>query len=250
SVVFTEFLHVILGIYLWEWVSTLDFDIAFLQGKKMFKWPLIFYFWGRYAMLGGLIGFIIAIDSTRTYIHCQQLYTVLQVLGNSALGVASINLAIRTMVIWSYNRSVVVGLVALSCGHFAIIIRSMFNVSAEWIQGSGCATTRIESVIFAAMYIYTMCFDFIVMSLTAYKLIFAEGASFRRSSAIMKLLFRDGLVYFVIAFGGNFVAVIFSVLNLNTVMALIADIPATTFATIAACRVVRRLNNYVGGVGL
>ncbi|KAF8868965.1 hypothetical protein CPB85DRAFT_1447508 [Mucidula mucida] len=36
----------------------------------------------------------------------------------------------------------------------------------------------------------------------------------------------------------------FSVLNLNAVMSIVADVPATTFATIFSCRVVRRLYQF------
>ncbi|KAL0571958.1 hypothetical protein V5O48_010010 [Marasmius crinis-equi] len=135
-------------------------------------------------------------------------------------------------------------------GQFGVIIRSMFNVKAVFVPNAGCATASIESHIFAAMYSYTMGVDFIVMILTAYRTFLNRKYS---ESGLVKLLFRDGLAYFAVAFVMNLIAVVFSLLNLNPVMALIAEyglsspnlVPATTFATIAACRVVRRLNTYM-----
>ncbi|KAL0066711.1 hypothetical protein AAF712_006316 [Marasmius tenuissimus] len=147
------------------------------------------------------------------------------------------------MAVWA-NTYISIGLVVIILGQFGIIIRSMFNVKAAYIDGAGCATTSIESEIFAAMYIYTMGVDFIVLVLTAYKTYINRKIA---RSGLVTLLFKDGLAYFAIAFLMNLIAVIFSLLDLNPVMALIADIPATTFATIAACRVVRRLNTYVTG---
>lgn len=41
--------------YSWEIISTFDFELDFIYGRKKFKWPLIVYFVSRYAMLGYLI---------------------------------------------------------------------------------------------------------------------------------------------------------------------------------------------------
>ncbi|KAJ7573485.1 hypothetical protein C8J56DRAFT_510385 [Mycena floridula] len=239
---FNKFIHSLFGILAWEWLITLDFDLAFVLGKRNFRWPMLFYFYGRYAMLGGLIGFVFILD-VKHEINCQAAYITLQVLGNTALGVASVNLSIRTIAVWGHNRYVIATLVTLILGHFGIILRSIFNAKSTWVEGAGCVTSSTEGTIFAAMYIYAMVLDFIILALTAYKLGYQDRK--RHRTALSSLLFRDGLFYFVIAFLANLVAAVFSLMNLNPVMALIADVPATTFATIVSGRVVRRLNNYV-----
>lgn len=48
----------------------------------------------------------------------------------------------------------------------------------------------------AATFIYSMVFDFIVMSLTAIKLV--EPGSGSRSR-LVALIFKDGLIYFIVA---------------------------------------------------
>ncbi|KAL0057826.1 hypothetical protein AAF712_015526, partial [Marasmius tenuissimus] len=228
----------------WEWMVSLDFDWAFITGRKKFRWPLFFYFYGRYAMLIGLIGFVVALD-IRHPINCQALYQALLILGNSALGVASVNLAIRTMAVWGNNKMVIAGLSILLAGQFAIIIRSMTNTKGAYVEGTGCVTVSVESRVFAAMYIVTVVVDFVILVLTAYKTYINYRDS--RRSGLIRLIFQDGLAYFAVAFLGNLIAVIFSILALNPVMSLIADVPATTFATMAAGRVVRRLNTYLTG---
>ncbi|KAL0567060.1 hypothetical protein V5O48_014933 [Marasmius crinis-equi] len=176
----------------------------FLLGREKFRWPLVFYFYGRYAMLIGLIGFVVALD-VREPTDCQALYQVLQVLGNSALGVASINLALRTVAVWTGNRYIIVGLAIIIMGQFAIIIRSMFNTKSLFAPGSGCVTVSIESHIFAAMYTYTMGVDLIVLLLTAYKIL----VNLRNSqSGLVKLLLKGGIAYFAVAFIGNLAAVV------------------------------------------
>jgi len=86
-----------------------------------------------------------------------------------------------------------------------------------------------------------MVFDFIVMSLTAVKL--SQPSSGSRSK-LVELIFKDGLIYFMVAFLSNVVATTFMLLDLNPVMSIIANVPAAIVSTIVACRIVRRLSNY------
>ncbi|KAJ8089624.1 hypothetical protein PM082_014882 [Marasmius tenuissimus] len=88
-----------------------------------------------------------------------------------------------------------------------------------------------------------MVLDFVILLLTAYKT-YVEYRNMYHMGLI-KLIFEDGLAYFAVVFLANLVAVIFSLLRLNPIMAMIADGPASTIATIGACRLVRRLNCYV-----
>ncbi|KAK0480509.1 hypothetical protein EDD18DRAFT_1205509 [Armillaria luteobubalina] len=241
---FNKSIHCLIGLYLWEFVNTLDFDWAVISGEQKFRWPLFFYFYARYGMLGVLICFAVALNVTKTDIHCQGLFLFIQIVGNTCLGVASINLSIRTIAVWGQSIYVIVSLVALICGQFGIILKSVTNVHASFIYGAGCSIDSTESSLFAAMYLYTMGTDFIVMCLMVYKLWYKRRHQQR--SRIMKLMFVDGLAYFALAFVVNLLAAIFSLLDLNDVMSVIADGPASILATVASCRVVRRLYRFRG----
>jgi len=235
---FTKFMHALLGLYIWEWVVSLDFDLAFLIGKRKFRWPMIFYFIGRYSLLAALVGIAIALNVTQE-VDCQALYTFNQCMGNFAIGMASINLSIRTMAIWSQKWYIIWPLVGIILGHWSLLLHGVL-LKAAWIEGQGCVITSTDSKLLSATFIYSMIFDFIVMCLTAWKLAFPEGGR----SKLVEMIFSDGLVYFLIAFLSNTIAVIFLSLNLNAVLSVIADVPAATASTIVACRVVRRLSNY------
>ncbi|KAG6901983.1 hypothetical protein C0995_005942 [Termitomyces sp. Mi166 len=113
-------------------------------------------------------------------------------------------------------------------------------LKASWIPGQGCVITSTDNKLLAITFIYSMVFDFAVLCLTAFKLLSGPG----KSSRLVSLIFRDGLIYFAIAFLANLIATIFMLLNLNPVMSIIANVPAAIASTIVACRVVRRLSNY------
>lgn len=85
-----------------------------------------------------------------------------------------------------------------------------------------------------------MVFDFVVLILTGYKLLYPAAGR----SKLVVLIFNDGLVFFAIAFLVNLIATIFMLLNLNPVMSIIANVPAAIASTIVAGRIVRRLNNF------
>ncbi|KIP12126.1 hypothetical protein PHLGIDRAFT_98489 [Phlebiopsis gigantea 11061_1 CR5-6] len=235
---FAKFMHALAGLYFWEFATSLDFDWAFITGKKKLHWPLIFYFLDRYLLFFAMIGILIALDVT-TEVNCQVLYTFNQLVGDAAVGLASINLAIRTMALWSEKMFIVIPLVIIILGHWSLILQGVL-LKAEWEPGTGCVITKTNTTILAATFIYSMCFDLVVLVLSAIKLAFGEG----QRSQLMDMLFRDGLVYFMIAFIANLLATIFMLLNLSSIMSVIFNVPAAVASTIVACRAVRRLNRW------
>jgi len=238
ALAFDRLIHALLGLYIWEWVVSLDFDWHYITGKKAYRWPMTFYFLNRYCLLAALIGIAVALNVT-VEVNCQALYTFNQCLGNSAIGLASINLSLRTMAVWSRQWFIVVPLVLIILGHWSLLLHGVL-LKASWVDGEGCVITQTDSKLLAVTFIYSMVFDFVVLILTGYKLL--NPAAGR--SRLVELIFNDGLVYFAIAFLVNLIATIFMLLNLNPVMSIIANVPAAIASTIVAGRVVRRLNNF------
>ncbi|EKM58093.1 uncharacterized protein PHACADRAFT_252102 [Phanerochaete carnosa HHB-10118-sp] len=235
---FAKLMHALAGLYFWEVATSLSFDWQYITGKKRFHWPLIFYFLDRYLLVFAMIGILTALDVT-TEVNCQTLYTFNQLVGQATIGLASINLAIRTMALWSQNLYIVVPLVLVILGHWSLILQGVL-LKAVWMPGQGCLITHTNNTVLAATFIYSMCFDFIVLVLTAAKLAFPQG----QRSQLMKLLFKDGLIYFVIAFLSNLLATTFMLLNLSAVMSIVFNVPSAVASTIVACRAVRRLSEW------
>ncbi|KAI0346491.1 hypothetical protein BDW22DRAFT_764803 [Trametopsis cervina] len=236
---FAKLMHALAGVYFWEFATSLDFDWSYISGKRKFTWPMIFYFLDRYFLFFAMIGILMALDIT-TEINCQALYTFDQLAGDGAVGLASINLAIRTMALWSQSLYIVVPIVCIIIGHWVLILQGIL-LKAVYIPGTGCAIIETKTTILAATFIYSMCFDLIILILTSIKLAKPKGG---QRSQLMTMLFRDGLIYFLIAFMANLLATVFMVMNLNAVMSVIFNVPAAIASTIVACRAVRRLQTW------
>ncbi|KAK1215265.1 hypothetical protein PQX77_022132 [Marasmius sp. AFHP31] len=149
------------------------------------------------------------------------------------------------MAVWENDQVVVTGLVVLLLGQFALIMRYVpAGVEGTYVEDSGCVIVSVEqSDTVAVLYIVTMVVDFVILSLIAYKTYVEYRDIYHRG--LIKLIFEDGLAYFVVVFFSNISAVILSLLHLNPVMDLMAAGPPLIIATIGTCRLVRRLNCYV-----
>jgi len=237
--IFVKFNHALLGLYAWEWFISLPFDWDVLTGRKPFRWPLIFYFANRYLLLAAFAGIAVALDTTKE-INCQAIYTFNQFAGDAAVGLASINLSLRTLAIWSQNKYIKIMLILIILGHWALILQGVL-LKAHWDSTlNTCVLTVSNNRILAATFTYSMGFDLLVFVLNAYKL----GIKRKGSSKLSKMIFKDGLIYFFVAFFANLVATAFMFLNLNSIMVIIFNVPAAVASTIVATRAVRRLTNF------
>ena len=125
------------------------------------------------------------------------------------------------MAIWSQNRYIVGGLVLVILGHWSLIFQGLpfpcklnfhsnrlialfigIYVKSTWIPGMGCQFTETHNKILPAIFIYSMCFDFIVLLLNTYKLIgitSSPSRDLKGRGRLTHLIFTDGLIFFILA---------------------------------------------------
>ncbi|KAG7092883.1 hypothetical protein E1B28_009193 [Marasmius oreades] len=242
-VAFVYLIHSLLGVYAWECLLSLDFDFAFLTGRKPFRWPMIFYFANRYLLLCVLIGALVASDS-RSKINCQPLFVFIKLAGTAST-TAGVNLCLRTIAIYGHSKPITIFLVILILGHWTLTLMNV-QIKAVWNDKHDlCVVTAVKTDGLVASYIYSTCFNLIVFLLNAYKLYGHGGKQIRIvKSQLEKLIFSDGLAYFFVAFLANLTATFFLLLSPNPHMGNIFDIPAVVISTICATRAIRRLSNF------
>lgn len=221
-----------------EFLFSLNFEWSFITGEKRFNWPMVFYFFGRYFALTTLIALLISLD-VRKEVDCQALYTFLALGGVSCLGLASINLAIRTMIIWLMAPHIVIVLSLLILGQWSILLQGVV-LKARWVPGTGCVVTQTNTNDQFIAFIYTMVLDFIVFILTAWK---CTQPGYRQSR-LYKVLFEQGIFYFAFVSIVNIPSVVMLHMDANPVFNILNNTSVFTLSTIAACRAVRHLSNF------
>ncbi|KAK0242531.1 hypothetical protein EDD85DRAFT_293393 [Armillaria nabsnona] len=239
--VFQRLIFAIFGVCLWELFTTCGFEWSLITRRRQFRWPLvIFFFLSRYCILLAFIGLIISLSVT-TQINCNALYTFNGWAGNMTILCASTSLMLRTMALWERRKSVVIPLSLLCAAHWGLLYRTMFIVHAAWEETAGaCVVVQTSPGILNVTFFFTMGFDFVILCFTAVALISKHTAR----TDLWKLLFNDGLVYFVVTFSCNCIPAVLNILNLNTPMNVIATVPAALVSSIASGRAVMRLLDF------
>ena len=99
------------------------------------------------------------------------------------------------MAVWGQKWYIVGALVTISLGHWSLLLHGIL-LTAAWVPDQGCVITSTDSKILSVSFIYSMAFDFIVLMLTASKLIRPTGTT----SQLVHMVFADGLAYFIVAY--------------------------------------------------
>uniref|UniRef100_A0A0W0F8J3 Integral membrane protein n=1 Tax=Moniliophthora roreri TaxID=221103 RepID=A0A0W0F8J3_MONRR len=271
----------VLGVVMWELFITCDFEWSIITRRRPFRWPLVsrlpntlkcfadpvfqvFFFFSRYCIVMALTGLIVSVTVT-SELNCGALYTFISWAGNMTMLCASTSLMLRTIALWERKLIVVIPLGVLCIAFWTILYRTMFIVRAQWDDSiSACAVVQTNPSLLNVTFFFTMGFDFVILAYT----FVALTARHTARTDLWKLLFQDGLVYFVVTFSANCipavsfqypqfkhsnervsVPLIFSLLapkpDYDPKPSLrIATVPAAAVSSIASCRAVMRLLQY------
>lgn len=75
-----------------------------------------------------------------------------------------------------------------------------FQLNVDWQPGVGCFFIETNNKIVAAIFIYSMCFDLLILLLNTYKLLsFSSSFGMSGGNRVAQMMFTDGLIFFVIA---------------------------------------------------
>lgn len=244
AVIFSNLGHVCAGAYTFDiFVAFLDYDWAIITRKRPWRHTMILYFLCKYTMLLAIIGMLIALNTT-SEIDCQALYTFNQFFGSAAIGTASTLLMFRTIAIWNKNLFVTIPLILVAVGHWAVLMYSVTSVKAVFLPAAKACVlistgTQNHNLTLNLLYLYTMFVDLAVLVISTIGLLLTPGRS-----SLWKLLFKDGIVFFLTAFACNALAASVLLLDLNPAMNLMFSIPAACLTAGAAARSYIRLSNW------
>jgi hypothetical protein len=244
ATIFSNLGHVCAGAYTFDiFVAFVDYDWAIITRKRPWRHTMILYFLCKYTMLLAIIGMLIALNTT-TEIDCQGLYTFNQFFGSAAIGTASTLLMFRTIAIWNKNLFVTIPLILVAVGHWAVLMYSVTSVKATFLpEAKACVLlstgAQNHNLTLNLLYLYTMFVDLAVLIISTIGLLLTPGRS-----SLWKLLFKDGIVFFLTAFICNALAASVLLLNLNPAMNLMFSIPAACLTAGAAARSYIRLSNW------
>ncbi|KLO16922.1 hypothetical protein SCHPADRAFT_994742 [Schizopora paradoxa] len=230
----------ITGLFTWELTMTFDFDWSFISGRRKLKWPLVPYFDDLYEWKMIIMtrrSHIFEFNSDRR-INCQVLYSFLGIFSNFSIASASICLAIRAVAIWLRNKFILVTIAIPCLIQWAFILRDIAFRRAIWSdEAQRCIVVPIPLPDLLLLYLPAMIFDFVVMVISAVGL-FRQGPL---RSALQVVVFRHGLIYFIVTFALNSLPVAFIFAPVSLTTTLVSTSSATFATVVVSCRLVRDL---------
>jgi len=209
SAAYLNFLHCLDGIYIWEFLISLKFDLDHLTGKREFKWTFVLYFLSRIGALGSMICNLIGSNITHR-INCQLWNICYLTLGYTAFACASVLIALRVIAIWGPNRFVATIAITTCLTNIGLLIYGVATLHSTW---SLIARTCVLENSFQSRdtITATMTSNITLLILMSVGLLRARQTSY----GIVRQSYIQGLIWFAAATIAGVPAAVFINLNLN-----------------------------------
>ncbi|KAF8490686.1 hypothetical protein F5888DRAFT_1099229 [Russula emetica] len=229
------------GIYIWEYVTTLDFELDIIRGRRSYGWTIWIYSLARAALLIGIILNLVDFNVT-TPMNCQALITLQLVVANVSLVSASLLVIFRIIAIWDKNKYAVAIAVITWVINVSIIIRGVARLRATWDPtAQACVILNNEEI--KPTFIISLITNTILlvtMLVGLFRLLISSSSAF----GLGRLLWKQGVIWLLIATVAGVPPTVFIFLNLNAQFNLMFQLPAVIINTIAATRIHRSLVDY------
>ncbi|KAH9988682.1 hypothetical protein BJV77DRAFT_729311 [Russula vinacea] len=242
SLALSKFWHVVDGLFIWEFITTLDFEWSIIQGRRRYRWTIWVYSLSRVAALMAVIATLVLLN-LRTPYDCQ-LSVLLAILPSYvALAAASFLLVLRIAAIWKRNvLAIVIASVVwtIDCGFLIDGVSRLRYASTA--PGAHCEPVNIETS--KATMIVACVADILLLVIMLVGL-FRLGFHRQATQSTGRFLWNQGIIWLLLATVTGVLPTVFVCLNLNEPLGVIFRYPWTITMTIAATRMYRALDDFL-----
>jgi len=241
DIAYVKLYHALGGLYIWEFLTTLDYEWRVIQGHQPYRWTIWIYSFTRLSMLVAVITDIAALNKTGQ-MNCQALVTIVLIFGCMASVSSSLLIILRIVAIWNRNKVIVSFATIIWVANISFVIYGIIQLRSAQISAKGaCSTPHYErdklNVIFMAI---TDCFLLVVMVIGLLRMRIHGAGTF----SLGQLLWKQGIIWLFLATAVYLPPVVFMCLNLNSVFDVMFLMPSMIIMSIAATRMYRSLVDF------
>jgi len=233
--------HVMGGIFLWEFFTTLDYEWSVIRGRRPYRWTIWIYSLTRVAGLMSVILNLVGM-SVSTPFNCQ-LWIAFQLFFCYTSGAAgSLLIVLRIIAIWNRNRFVVVTALGLFGTNVAFFIQGNARIRAKWDDAKlACLNenTRINTLSLVVTVVTDISL-LILMLVGLLRMRYHAGSKF----GLSQLLWKQGLLWLLLATAAEVPPAVFILLNLNDQFNILFQHPGLIIMAIAGTRMHRSLVDF------
>ncbi|KAI0041218.1 hypothetical protein FA95DRAFT_1611184 [Auriscalpium vulgare] len=238
---YVKLTHVLLGVTVWEIVTTCDFEIDVLRRKRPYRWPIWIYLCCRLSALACFTVLVIEKDISGLQ-KCRAWDLAAYVFAYFALGSASLLMLLRITAIWNRNilisaASFVVWLTGVGLNTWYLVI-----IRAQYVPLAG-ECIPIDSAKAAPSVIGAVSVDTILF-LVMFAGILRHRVHGIGITGLWSVLWRQGLVWLALAIVSELPAMVFILLDLNDAWDVMFQVVTVITMAIGSTRMHRILTDY------
>ncbi|KAN0118569.1 hypothetical protein V8E52_004992 [Russula decolorans] len=235
------FWYTMSGLYIWEYLTTLHFELDVIRRRRPYRWTIWIYLLARVSTLMAVIINFIVFDTTS--INCQALMSLQLTFSCSGLVTASLLIIFRITAIWNKNRLVVgTAIVVWATNVLIAIFLGIMPIRSTWdpvLQRCIVLNTDKPKPSIIAILIT----DIVLLLIVFIGLLRLQGSGV--SFALGRLLWKQGVIWLLIATVAEVPPTVLIILNLNASLNFMFVFPSAIAMSISATRIYRNLADYV-----
>ncbi|KAH9998612.1 hypothetical protein BJV77DRAFT_979293 [Russula vinacea] len=230
--------HLFSGIYLWEFVTTLDFEWEVFTGRRPWKWSFAVYLIARLLAFGSItlnfIGFNLS-----TQFNCNAWFRCTLAFSWFAVSIASFLLALRGIAIWGRDRAITA---------VAVIIWSANMIVASWstTKGHTVWSSQANTCLITGTNIFRWSLLVnLIVDLSLLCIMFIGVLNKKNATHLWRMLYFQGIFWILSAIATEVPSVVLPFLNMNGVWNLMFQVPHMVLMVIMSTRLYRDLFQYI-----
>ncbi|KAI0294354.1 hypothetical protein BC826DRAFT_341154 [Russula brevipes] len=236
--------HALDGIFLWEFFTTLDYEWDVIRGRRPYGWTIWVYSLTRIAGLMSVILNFVGLDVT-TPINCQVWISSELSFCYTSATAASLLIVLRIIAIWNRNKFVIATAYSLLGINVAFFIQSAARTRATWApEKLACENDNTQTNTLSLIAMVVTDISLLLLMLFGLFRIRFHGVGM---IGLSQLLWKQGVLWLLIATIAEVPPAVFIVLDLNVQFNVIFQAPSLIIMSIAATRMHRSLVNFAGG---
>ncbi|GBE80634.1 hypothetical protein BKA93DRAFT_829063 [Sparassis latifolia] len=233
-----KLIHVVCGIYIWEWATNLPFEWKLITHIREIKASGILYISCRVATLAAIICNLVDFNVT-TEIDCMVIYRLILSFGYLSLALSSSLIVLRAIAIWHWNVFVVIIVLAVYLLNVGFLIYGIVDSPVAMWDAQSVACLLTDSVKSRANICVTLSSDVTLLLVMLVGIFRSKGGG-----GLWKVIYHQGVVWLVIATLFYIPPVALIGLNLNDPMNLMLQTPTYVVMAICATRMHRGLYEF------
>ncbi|KAH9973880.1 hypothetical protein BGW80DRAFT_228208 [Lactifluus volemus] len=201
-------MHTFAGLYIWQYITTLDFEWEVYTKVRPWRWSFIAYFLARVLSLFAMILSLVDFNITREH-NCQAWSRTLLAFGWLGGVSSSFIIFLRAVAIWGRDIRVIASTGTLWLAHLGAALTAITKSHNRWDPSlHGCAVTRTTDFRWSLLIKFVA--DLIMLGIMILGVLHKRNATY-----LWNMLYFQGLFWILTAIMTDLPNVVLSFKNIN-----------------------------------